>query len=1112
LHGEQVNRGDNRGDNRGQSAGIACNWAERRLERCMIRRHPRRSLLSGTSLFLGLAFGVPTAALTFSVAARQADAAGGRGGSATSASASASGSASSAPSPGAGAGAGGAGGSGEEAHDPRVAEVRALIASTLDPTVTPQSLFDVPLTDESALRVEAVRVQALLASIDAGRVLPPTGPAPIAPPIASASASGEAATPVPPTPATTSAEATLWRERIELDRARLTFYQLPKARRDELLAAHEARQEAARPKESAEERRAREVEAERQKALEAARVARSEAERLVSEELARLIGLEATVATAREHFREARTALTNRQDAVLGWQRRVKGAKAASANATESADAVYDALRKDLKSARDDLDKALDDLQSPVSQVPELGADPLASIPPEVSADQVRARRALVAEAIANAKEEEQTLREQRASTLLDEASSLDHERLSLLPSLSVEKRSAITGFSPAGWEQAQAEARQLLLILRYHRQAAADWITHARASRGRGLSWWSTAAVLVPWLLLSWAFSWWRRRSGVLLALADKRLEEDDRAERRVTPSPQRQTLRFFREIRRPLEWLAFFSLLFWLLPPSVRSLLEVELFGSVVRWTLGGALVVDVINALAEGATTGHVRDQESVATLRLRSLRLVGRVSVAFLLVLVLSARLVGQGTLYSWVLSTCWMAAIPIFLILVRWWRETVFERVDRVRKKSRLQEWVLAKRTGWQSFLAAMVGAVQLFAAGTVKIGQRWVSSFNLARRAHAYLFKRELDRLTSAKAHELAHPLDPTACAVMAPDATHKTWISSPADARLAALKTRLATGRGGVVALVGDRGSGKSSLLRELLSSPEGEGGVLIDCAEHPSFESIRERLATEVGPRAPDETVDADHPHKKSTHAPLVLLDEAQVVIKPVIGGLRTFDDVVAFARTRCQDSLWVISIDAVLWPFLARARDTRPMFDDILTLQGWDEEQIGALLNERLEQAGVTASFEDLLEELPASADEFDKQDALTERRLGYVRMLWDHVRGNPGLALEVWRGSLAEDTKGMVRVRSLQVPDGTELESLPDSTLFIFRAILQLAPATADEIVTATRLSSDQVQNALRYAEARGYLRRTEPAHDIVVSWRWLRPVLRLLERRHLLVSQ
>ena len=80
-----------------------------------------------------------------------------------------------------------------------------------------------------------------------------------------------------------------------------------------------------------------------------------------------------------------------------------------------------------------------------------------------------------------------------------------------------------------------------------------------------------------------------------------------------------------------------------------------------------------------------------------------------------VLLVSARLVGKGTVYSWVYSTCWFAAIPVFLILVRWWREVVFERVERVRRKSALQAWMLVNRSGWKSFFAAMVAAVQLFA-------------------------------------------------------------------------------------------------------------------------------------------------------------------------------------------------------------------------------------------------------------------------------------------------------------------------------------------------------------------------------------------------------------
>ena len=96
----------------------------------------------------------------------------------------------------------------------------------------------------------------------------------------------------------------------------------------------------------------------------------------------------------------------------------------------------------------------------------------------------------------------------------------------------------------------------------------------------------------------------------------------------------------------------------------------------------------------------------------------------------------------GTVYNWTLTFCWFAAVPVFLVLVRWWRQTVFERMDRVRRKSPLQSWLLANRTGWKSFFAAMIAAVHLFGLGAYKTAMKWLAGFYLTRKAHAYLFKR----------------------------------------------------------------------------------------------------------------------------------------------------------------------------------------------------------------------------------------------------------------------------------------------------------------------------------------------------------------------------------
>lgn len=971
--------------------------------------------------------------------------------------------------------------------DKRARNVRALTKGELDIDVDPRSLFAVDLDNEQAVQVQAVRIRALLNEIDK----PPAAPAPAAEPPAPRGKKKKQPEPEPAPPtvdelrvAIAALDPALWQARVELDRARLEFYSLSAERRSELLQEHAARKQSVVSLESERQRRAREAEQERQKALAAAAAARSEAERLVSEELARLITLEADVEAVRARFREARARLAARQDAVIGWQRRVRDAKSAIA---ADADATYDAVRRALRLSRDELSSALDVVSEGSSEVPSLGEDALASVPPEIPTEDVRERRASIAQAIRQAVAEETALREDRASSLLEEIDILNRERLSLLPYLSSDKRDAVTGFTIAGFDQAQSEARHLSLILRYHQHIASTWLSSLRSDGPSGASAWRTAAFAVPWLLFAMLFIWGRKRTPELLRMLDKRFTAIDRAERRTFPSPQLRAVHLIDKVHRQLEWVLFLLASLWLIPDSWQRLLEVEILVSIVGWVLGGALIVNAINAFAASEDRELVYHDVAADSLRLRSLRLVGTTIVVFALILVLSDRLVGQGTIYSWVFSTCWFAAIPVFLVLVRWWRGTVFARIERTRKKTPLELWVLSNRSGWKSFLAAMIGAVRLFGAGALKIGRRWLSSFDLARRVHAYLFKRELDRLGEGRKTSMMRPVNGHVLEALDPEHELKKWLSCPADEVLEALVSRVQRRRGGVFALIGSRGMGKSSLLSVL-----------------------RERIANSASITCTSKTRLAELAAIAENSPALALLDDAHALIKPMIGGLEVFDEVIALARSHCRDSVWVLAIDASVWPLLHRARDARPMFDDTFELEPWNEAQIGALLAERDALAGITPSYDDLLDKLPPGADEIDRMEALKAKQAGYERMLWDHVRGNPALALEAWRTSLVENEAGAVFVRPLQVPDSTRLDLLPDSSLFILRAVLQLQPAAVEDVALATRVSREQVLNALRFGQTQGYL--VEHDGQIRVTWPWLRAVVRLLERRHLLVNR
>lgn len=961
--------------------------------------------------------------------------------------------------------------------DPRTLHIRALIAGTLDIGVEPDSLFDVPLQDERAIRTETIRLRALLSALKTPASAPSSTQASEA--FQNTSTAEQALAP--------GAEPGAWQQRVELDETRLAFYSLPTQRRAELLRVHAERQKA-EPITLPRLSEPHEQTPEQTQALAAAKAARAEAEKLVNDELTRLTALEAQINAIRRVLLDKRAELNLRKDLVFGWQRRVRDAKSAEAL---NADATYDGLYRQLGSSRDELMSALDELDE-ASQIPTIGPDILAGIPPDISTEAAQERRLTVQRLIAQGQQEEDQLRQERCSVLLEEITTLNRERLGLLPHLSADKREALTGLTQASWEQALAEVKHLSLVLRYHRHVARGWVSIVRSGDTGAVSPWTAARFFVPLLGAILVFLWGRKRTHSLLRLADLRLAAADRSHHLTTQSPARLFIRVMLAIHRPLEWLLLWAVIYEVLPRNTRELLEVQLLTSVVMWLLVGTLAVNLINVLASGRSDVLAKPGDAESELRLRSLRFVAGTIVAFGLALILCARLVGEGTIYSWVSSAAWFAIVPVFLVLVRWWRGTVFERLDKIRKRTPLQTWLLANRSGWKSFLAAMVGALQLFTTGTLKVTISWISGFDVARRVHAYLFKREIERLKEGLSQ--LEPLSPATLSLLHPERPVSVWVPCPADDVLDALQRRYSTERGGVVAIHGPRGMGKTSLLRKL-TLHAGNGACLVDCDHHTTLADIR-RAAARV-------TED-----ENAANGRIVMLDEAQTLIQSRIGGLSHFDDVIAWMRSRGDKITWVIAFDSALWPLLQRARDSRPLFDECHRLAPWQETQIGELLEQRCQAANISPVYDDLLEKLPPGADEIDKQEALDVKRAGYQRMLWDHVGGNPGLALEAWRASLARDARGNVRVRSLQTPDASVLESLPDASLFVLRAVLQLAPAAVATVAEATRLRPDEVLVDFRYGKSHGYFEESEGR--VRIAWAWLGAVTRLLERRRLLV--
>jgi hypothetical protein len=678
-----------------------------------------------------------------------------------------------------------------------------------------------------------------------------------------------------------------------------------------------------------------------------------------------------------------------------------------------------------------------------------------------------------------------QALRARRLDDLMAEVDTLNALRLTLLPALSAAKREAITGFSLAGLDQATAEAWHLALLGRYHGARVVGWLGELwRTGGGAGSAALTLGGVLLPWLLVLLGTLWWRRRGPGLLARWVALCEDGDRHAGRVTPGRWTLLARFVRDVQRQAVALLAWRLLVGALPAGARALLEVRVLDLVVTAVLVSSLLVVGANGVLEGRAWWRT-DADAHGQLRVRSLRLVTGLPVLVWLLTTLTALLVGRGTIYHWVEVLASWAAAGVAFVLLDWWRPTIFRRLAAQRNKGAFQTWLLTQERGPTAIPSAALAGGYLLYVLVGRVGTYWMNSFETTRRIHAYLFRRELDQLERQGELALLQPLVKAAFETLSP-ANASAFPLAIALGDDVQLESRIAALPGGLIAVVSERGGGKSHFLKALASRIP---GCHLVSARDGDAEAVLRTLS-------------------RQGHTGTVLIDDVHALVRPTPGGLEQLDRLLQARRQGEHEGTWVLALDSSVWPFVKRARGDYPTFDEVLELPPWPEEAIAALLRARSTEAGISPSFERLLDRTAVFADEIEWREALAARERGYFRLVWDYADGNPAAALLAWRASLRQDHDGQVFVMPLDVPEVLVLERLPDTVLFVFRSIVQLSPATLDELRAATGLAEDPLQNALRYGQTHGILAVTDGLFDVEPHWH--RTVTRVLERRHMVV--
>jgi hypothetical protein len=384
----------------------------------------------------------------------------------------------------------------------------------------------------------------------------------------------------------------------------------------------------------------------------------------------------------------------------------------------------------------------------------------------------------------------------------------------------------------------------------------------------------------------------------------------------------------------------------------------------------------------------------------------------------------------------------------------------------------------------------------------------YVGGLEWVRRALALWFRHEVGRKTEDKAASADdEPVETEIFDALAPEHAPPQLVADETGSVLADLLQRIEQPGGAVVAIVGERGLGKSTLLERIRSgAPD---ALQVQCTPS-GIEGFQSALRVALG--LPD-TAEGDRVREQlndsRTGTDAMLVDDAHFLVRPVVDGLEEVDRLIALARAASVRTTWVFAFDRVIWQFFQRAREVQPLFDDVVELRPWSEPAIVRLVDSRCRALDLQLDFHRLVPDLGDNPGAVAREHALERARVGYHRLLWDYSRGNPAVALHFLRTSLARESGGKLVVKLLRSPRASDLARLPESTLFVLRAVAQLDEASPDTIAEATMLESAQVADSLRYAKARGWVVESDGRYSL--PWEWFRAVTRFLERRHLLTG-
>lgn len=595
--------------------------------------------------------------------------------------------------------------------------------------------------------------------------------------------------------------------------------------------------------------------------------------------------------------------------------------------------------------------------------------------------------------------------------------------------------------------------------------------------------------------LLVCMIFYYWHRWApSTLLRLRENLMAARPRSRRNLKLV---KLIWYFDQVRSPIAWLVFVNVLFsFTRDPAIKFFIDV---GEVaINWILLTWFAVLLVNALIARSSTS-MRDAKAEITLQ--SLKLVGLWIIISGVNLDLITRYAGEGTVFAWTQLFNQTLLVLMILRLLVLWRPHIYEILEQETQQNFITEAVLRHHGGISSYIYTVFGAIYLLRLTISKRFYEWIADFSTGQQILDSILGIEMAKASlKQKGDEELTPITEDLEEKLLQRS--ENIIRQVGNATLKAILAGAEKETGGLLVLVSESGGGKSVILQRAAMETSIRS-LLVTCPKE-GFDALIKELARKLH-------IDSEEPKRRVVYEEIrqkeikmLLIDDIHRVIKPYVGGQEAVDKIVEIYM-QCPNLFLVVSLNNATWQFIQRARASKIFDQNVIFLQPWSSDQIGSLIKNSCEVAGIEPDFSKLY--IPRQFDDNNFDNPKDRAFSGFIRILHGASGGNPRIALGLWTKSLYVNKRGKIIATLPQLPAVDELDSINLNVLLVLRIICQTEFVTKEDIINSLQITEAEVIGALRLCLFNNWIEQEDDYYQL--NWYWRKVITRVLVRKNLM---